>query len=324
MNLRMSEKPNVVVSKCLGFAACRYNGLTVSSDVVKKMDPFVNYIPICPEVEIGLGIPRDPIRIVIKCDEHHLVQTASGKDFSDKMNQFSNAFLASLDSVQAFILKGRSPSCGLKDVKVYSEKTNSSPLGKCAGFFGKKVLDTFPQLPVEDEGRLTNFRLREHFYTQLFTLFRFKQIRSSLAMNRLIEFHSQNKLLLMAAHQQLMRKMGKIAANLEKRKTSEVITGYEKHLQQAIKSPPRISSNINVLMHALGFFSKKLNSKEKAFFLESLEKYRNRKVSLGTVLMVLKSWIIRFNEPYLKKQTFFEPYPEELMEITDSGKGRDF
>ena len=321
--MRNLVKPVVVVSKCLGFAHCRFNGLTISSHTVDKLKPHVEFRTVCPEVEIGFGIPRDPVRVVKKADELKLLQPATGNDVTDKMTQFAESFLNSVEEADGFILKSRSPSCGIKDVKIYSsmEKRGSGLRG--SGFFGGSVVDKFPNSPIEDEGRLTNFRIREHFLTKLFTMTRFRAVKSSNSMKELVRFQTENKLLLMAYNQDKMRVLGRIVANPDKKPLAELIGDYEEHLARAFSKASRYTSNINVLMHGLGYFSKELSSNEKAFFLDSLERYRAGSVPLSVPLNIVRSFIVRFQEDYLAQQTFFEPYPEELMEITDSGKGRD-
>ncbi|MBD3291227.1 DUF1722 domain-containing protein [candidate division KSB1 bacterium] len=319
------KKPVVVVSKCLGFAHCRYNGLTISSDVVDKLKEHVDFRTVCPEVEIGLGVPRDPIRIVAVSEaDLRLKQPATERDVSDDMNRFADSFLNSVPEADGFILKNRSPSCGIGDVKVYPGTGKVTPQSRTKGFFGAKVWEKFPMLPIEDEGRLMNFKIRENFFTKLFTLSKFKDVSASGKMKNLVQFHSSNKLLLMANNQKELRILGRIVANPEKKKFDDVIRNYHEHLFQAFLRPARYPSNINVLMHAMGYFSKQLNSEEKAYFLDILEQYRIGKIPLSVPVSLIRSWIIRFKNDYLKQQTFFEPYPVALMEITDSGKGRNF
>jgi len=321
--MRDFEKPILVISKCLGFEHCRYNGLIISDDLVNSLKDHVEFRPVCAEVEIGLGVPRDPIRVVNVGGESRLTQPSTGSDLTEIMQNFAQTYLDSIVKVDGFILKSRSPSCGIKDVKVYSNKGDNMVLGKGSGFFGGEVLKRFPHLAVEDEGRLSNFRIREHFLTQIYTFASFRKIKAENTMKALVRFHSQNKLMLMAYNQTQMRELGRIVANSEKRAIAEAIGDYEAHLYQAFNSIPRYGSNINVLMHGLGYFSESLTHEEKAFFLDSLEKYRAKKVPLSVPLAILRSFIVRFKEDYLMQQTYFEPYPEQLMEITDSGKGRD-
>jgi len=176
---------------------------------------------------------------------------------------------------------------------------------------------------VEDEGRLKNFGIREHFLTRLFAISSFRKVKESRSMKEIVRFHSENKYLLMAYKQETMRVLGRIVANLDKKDIEELIRDYEKYLSEALSEEPKYTSNINVLMHGLGYFSEKISSSEKAFFLDSLDRYREGRIPLSVPLNVLRSFIIRFQENYLMQQTFFEPYPEELLEISDSGKGRN-
>ena len=149
--------PIVVVSKCLGFAECRYNGQVLNDPFIDQLRKFVSFITICPEMEIGLGVPRDPVRMVNLKTKRILFQPATGNDVTKDMIEFSKRFLDSLDDVDGFILKSRSPSCGLKDVKVYSGLDKGAATSKDSGFFGKDVLDRFGGFAIEDEGRLSNF-----------------------------------------------------------------------------------------------------------------------------------------------------------------------
>jgi len=179
--MKAFPKPNVIVSKCLGFEACRYNGQVIRDDFVRKLEKHVNYIPVCPEVEIGLGVPRFPVRIV-RSGPTRLIQPSTNRDLTGLMNEFSERFLAGLRDVNGFILKHRSPSCGVKDVRIYPSAEKSAPLGTGPGFFGGNVQERFPGLAIEDEGRLKSYTIREHFLTKLFTL-------TSLRDNRLLPQH---------------------------------------------------------------------------------------------------------------------------------------
>jgi len=316
-------RPTIVVSKCIEFAQCRYNGLMVSSDVVKALMPYVDFVPVCAEVEIGLGVPRDPIRIASSAGGLRLLQPSTGADVTDVMVRFASSFLDSLSVVDGFILKSRSPSCGIKDVKIFRGVEKEAAVGKGSGFFGAAVLARFPLFPVEDEGRLLNFRIREHFLASLYALARFREARRGLAMRDLVDYQARNKLLLMSYSQKEMRILGKIVANPEKKNAPAVFDEYEAHLRAAFAKPPKYTSNINVLMHALGYFKDGLMPPEKAHFLATVERYRAGKIPLSAGLAIVNSWLARFGSDYLKQQTFFGPYPEGLVEITDSGKGRD-
>ncbi len=316
-------KPIVVLSKCLEFEACRYNGQVIPDTFVKRIEPYVNFKPVCPEVEIGLGVPRDPIRVISQGKEMMLVHQATGRDISSKMLGFTGNYLKSLKDVDGFILKSRSPSCGIKDVKLFANSDDGAAIGKTKGFFAGKVFEHFPVLAIEDEGRLKNFKIRDHFLTKLYLLADFRNVKKEISINGLVSFHSRNKFLMMAYNQKEMRILGKIVANQKKAKYEETVAHYQEHLINVFMNTPRRTSYINVLMHSLGFFPERLTSKEKAYFLDLLEDFRNEKTPITAILVVLKAWIIKYEQKYLEQQTIFEPYPRELMEISDSGKGRD-
>ncbi|MHC4859468.1 MAG: YbgA family protein, partial [Planctomycetota bacterium] len=164
--------------------------------------------------------------------------------------------------------------------------------------------------------------IREHFLTRIFTTAALRKLVRRPSMRGLVELHSRSKLLLMALSQKELKALGEIVANHEKLPLSEILPTYERHLRAAFARMPRYTSSINVLMHALGYFKKGLSSREKAHFLDALEGYRAGRLPLSAANSVVRSWIERFDEPYLRQQTFFEPFPRDLVEITDSGKGR--
>jgi uncharacterized protein YbgA (DUF1722 family) len=252
-----------------------------------------------------------------------LIQPETQLDFTEKMQTFTTEYLNALGPIDGWILKSRSPSCGLNDVKIYAAAQNPIPIAKGSGFFGAEILKRYSPRSVTDEGRLSNFRLREHFFTQIFCLASFREVRTTAAIRNLIQFQAENKYLFMAYHQQELRKMGKIVANPERQPLQNVLRDYEPHLLNALERPPRTVANINVLMHTFGYFSEKLTAQEKAFFLDTLNQYRQEKVPLSVPLNIIQAWIVRFQTEYLQQQTFFKPYPEQLVQITDSGKGRD-
>jgi uncharacterized protein YbgA (DUF1722 family)/uncharacterized protein YbbK (DUF523 family) len=316
-------RPVVVVSKCLGFDHCRYNGEIVDDPFVRRLREFVEFRPVCPEMEIGLGVPRDPIRVVRIEDRMRLVQPSTGKDFSAPMEAFCEQSISGAVAVDGFLLKARSPSCGTRDVKVYNETGNLLSAAQRQGFFGRAAMRRFGDAAVEDEGRLRNFLIRERFLTMLYAIARFRALAAEPTMAGLTGFHARHKLLLMAYSEVVMRQLGKLGANEEHKPIAEVFRNYVSLLPRAFAGPPKYTAAINVLMHALGYFKEGLTADEKAFFLDSLQRYRTGKAPLSVPVGILRSWVVRFKEPYLAQQAFFQPYPEELVEIADSGKGGD-
>ncbi len=321
--MRNFTRPRVVVSKCIEFEPVRYNGQMMTSDLVRSLKPLVQFIPVCPETGVGLGVPREPVRIVKTGDALRLFQPATGLDLTDKIKRFSKEFLNELPEVDGFILKSGSPSSAMKDAKIYPSTEKVSFVGKGPGLFGSAVVDRFGHLAVEDERRLLNPRIKEHFLTKLYTLADFRAVKKSGTVNRLIDFQTCNKLLFTAYSQTELHAMGRIAAQPKDKSFQETIEEYQRHLWKALQHPPRRGANENVLTKAAGYFTSKLSKNEKAFFLTAVAKYRAGKFPLSTPLNVLKSWIIRFNDEYLMQQTFFEPYPEALIEIDATAQGEE-
>ncbi|MBE0636835.1 DUF1722 domain-containing protein [Candidatus Bipolaricaulota bacterium] len=315
-------KPRVLFSRCLGFDHCRYNGGIISEPMVEQLKPFVDGVTVCPEVAIGLGIPRDPIRLVGDLSAQRLVQPETGFDVTGAMEAFAGQFLSTLESPDGFILKFASPSCGPREVKLYVNEKRGAASVRTSGAFAAAAIKAFPYCPIEDEGRLKNFDIRQHFLTQLFALARFRNARAAGMMRDLVDFHSKHKLLLMAYNQTQMRELGRLVANPDKRPMPEILAEYKAGLVQALAKAPRRTSAINVLMHGFGYVSDDLKPAEKAFFLDSLEQYREHRIPLSVPTSIMQSWIVRFDVAYLADQVYFEPFPQQLVEVLDSGKGR--
>jgi uncharacterized protein YbgA (DUF1722 family) len=203
----------------------------------------------------------------------------------------------------------------MKGIKVYSGSTNSGAVSKVSGFFGGAAAKAFPHLAIEDEGRLRNFNIREHFLTKLYILAGFRKMENEASVSSLIEFHTVNKLLLAAYSQKELKILGNIVANRERLDFADQSSLYRKHLGLALNRPIRYTSRANVLIHSFGYFSAELSKDEKAQFLQSIEKYKNKKIPSSGPMSMLQSWIARFGEDFLSRQTFFEPFPEDLIEL---------
>lgn len=307
--------PIVVLSKCLEQEACRYNAQVIRDDFVRELEAHVRYLTICPEVEIGLGIPRDPIRLVRIGEATRLIQPSTDRDLTEAMRTFSDRFLGSLEAADGFILKNRSPSCGIKDVKIWAGAGNAPPTGTGAGVFAGAVLERFPGSVTEDEGRLRNPHIRDHFLTRLFTAAGFRELRAAPTHARLIEFHTRNKLLFMAYNQTGLRALGGIVANPDRKPVPALFDAYEEGITRVLARPARPRAWVNVAQHAFGYFSDSLSRREKTFFDSLLQRFRIERQPLSAVLSVLSGWIARFDQPWLEVQSLFEPYPHALMRL---------
>jgi len=325
--LSKEARPRVVISRCIEFDRVRWNAQVIRSDFVRALVNHVDYTTVCPEVEIGLGVPRDTLRLVKQGEELRLMQPVTGLDVTEKMRKFAGEFLDSVGEVDGFILKGRSPTSGLRGVKVYPALRDVAAIERGPGLFGSIVRDRFSHLALEEEGRLKNSRIREHFLRKLYTLARLREISDSEDVNDLIGFHTRSKLLLKAYNQKETRALGRIVANAGEKTLSDDMDEYREHLHRALRRPPRCTSYVNVLTSCMGYFGDGLSKKEKEFFMDTIRRYRDGRIPLIVPVDILKAWIVRFDEGYLKQQTFFEPYPEALLDvdsITEACGGRDY
>ena len=323
---RRFATPRVMISRCIEFEPVRYDGSIIPSKEVARLKSYIEFLPVCPEVEIGLGIPRETIRIVRTDREDHLIQPSTGRDVTKEMQTFCTEFLDGIPPVDGFILKNRSPTSGINGVRIYPSAKPSAPIAHGPGFFGGEVLKRYPDYPIEDEGRLRNHRILDHFLTRIYTLADYRLVEEKGTMEALVRFHMHNKLLLMAHSQQGYRELGRLVGSHTKKETAvDLIARYRRHLIPALARAPTYAQNINVMLHSEGRFKTSLNHEEKAVFLDALENYRAGTGTLAGPKNILKSWIARFGDEYMNEQTFFAPYPDPLMEYPpeETERGRD-
>lgn len=311
-----------MLSQCLELEPCRHDGEIVRFDLINALEPHVDYRPVCPEVEVGLGVPRDPMRLVASGDRNLLLQTSTGRDLTDEVEAFTRQFLGALKGVDGVILKSRSPSCGPSGVKVFDGMDSRNVVREAPGLFAAAVLDRYGDLAVEDEGRLRNHRIREHFLTRLFALARLREVRESGRVARLVSFHAMYKFVLLAYNKRALRDLGWTVANPGKAPFETVVAEYCDGFSGALARPPRETSVINVLQHIHDFFRKGLGSGEKEHFARQLERYREGQLPATAITTLLESWAVRSGAVYILDQALFAPFPEELASPADSGKGR--
>jgi len=319
-----TPKPILYVSSCLEHDHCRYDGQMIRSDAVASLKNLCEMHHACPEVGIGLGVPRRPVRIVLNDGERNLWQPATGQDHTEAMNKYIGSLLNGLGDVDGFILKSRSPTCAVGDSKVYPARDSVQALERDGGFLGKEVLANYPFSAVEDESRLINDAIRDHFLTCLYTTARFRRVREEGSASSLIRFHTVNKILLMAYSQSRLADMGNIVSHQKDLGISEAIFQYRVLLAKALSKGPRFTSAINAIMHCFGYVSKDLSGSEKEFFLDNVQMFREERTPFTTLRELIRSYIIRSDIGYLKDQTFFDPYPIELVRSCGPDRDRDY
>ncbi len=299
------EKPKVLISACLNGLSYRYNGTEANDELVNKIKPLFELVNVCPEVGIGLPIPRKPIRLHFENNRFRVIQEESNLDLTKKLEDFSQNFLKNLKDICGCILKAKSPSCGIANAKFYKDNKIA---GRTYGIFARTIKENLPYLPIIDEGRLRNKELFWEFLVKTFLLFRFYNSKSDI--KNLIEFHSKYKYILMGLSQKYLKLLGQILAKHTPKNFKETLNNYEYYLKEILKQSFRRPNLANALTHIFGHISKYLSKKEKENFLKIIEKYRKLKIDFPTATEMLKIYVLRFEDSYLQSQYFFEPFPE--------------
>ncbi len=319
------SKPNVLISRCIEYDACRYDGQMVHSDIVAHMKDEVDFVTYCPEMGIGLPVPREAIRLADIDGKRRLIKSLNGDDVSELMDHYSDDVIRKIKNkkqhkeLDGFILKSRSPTCGIKDVKIYKGPGKVQKIATNGiGVFAEKMMGAFGELVFEDEGRLTNFDIREHFLTRIFTHADFRAVRDTHSMKALIDFQSRHKYLFMSYNQSRQKVLGRLVANHEELSLDEVYKLYEVELNKLLATTPQKRRHVNMLQHIFGYFSDQLSKGEKGYFLENIEAYLHGHIPLSVVVSILHTWTLRFEEPYLMEQSVFYPFPKTLVQPMDS------
>ncbi|GAA0177021.1 DUF523 and DUF1722 domain-containing protein [Clostridium sediminicola] len=320
----MSDKPIILVSKCLGFSNCRYNGQGSKDDFIELLKDYIEYITVCPEVEIGLGIPRETIRLVEVKGEVKVIQSKNNYDFSEKMNSFNKSFLEKLESIRldGVILKSRSPSCGVKDVKVYADNTKGCSFKKGVGFFAREVIDKYEYYPIEDNGRLKDYKLRELFLTKLFVSFELKNVLENYSYDSLLKFHDKNTLLFTMYNKSRFQILDSLLHKLKEdpEDKEELVKEYLKNTYRVFNRAARKDNKFNVLSFLNDRYKERVKNEEYQFIENCINKYKMGHLPFSSPLGVLKELSIRFNDEYIINQSIFSPFPESLVNVRDSGK----
>ncbi len=310
----MTNGITVGISSCLLGNEVRYNGQhKLDHYLADLLGQFVQWIPVCPEMECGLHVPRESMHLQGNLSQPHMVTTNSGIDHTDRMKNWIAIALPELEKQDlcGFVFKTRSPSCGMRGIKVYKEK--GKPIGSRAGLFADAFIETFPLLPIEDEGRLNDAGLRENFIERLFIVHRWKTMqKSGMQYKDLIDFHARHKYTLMAHSPKYLKQLGVMVASGKKRKLDLLMQEYFAMLMEALTLKATISKNTNVLLHIMGYFKNQLSSDEKQELREVIDDYHQELVPLIVPVVLIQHYVRKYDQPYLKEQYYIYPHPKEL------------
>lgn len=300
----IENKPKIVVSSCLGFDSCRYDGSKSKSDIIESLLTFVDFVTVCPEKEIGLPTPRDSLRLIEGDSRIELYCTKQDKYYTKEMEDFTQSFISDNADADGYIFRGSSPSCGLSDVKVYG-KDGSLKKTKTSGIFAKGVLENYPACFVESEGRLRNFAIRDKFFIALFTYNSFKKTED------LTVFHKNNKYLLSSLSPGYYKTMGRLLGHPKE---------YEKLLVKVLSADVTTAKRMSTLMSLFSHFHNYLLDSQKSNMFDNLMLFCNKKLPYQSLITLLWDYVLRYEDEELHEQTIFCPYPKELISVTDSGK----
>jgi uncharacterized protein YbgA (DUF1722 family)/uncharacterized protein YbbK (DUF523 family) len=304
------------VSACLLGERVRYDGgHKRDAFLVETFGRFVEWVPVCPEVEMGLPVPRETLRLVRHTGgDLHLVMPKTGADYMARMRTYAARRLAALrrDDLCGYVLKKSSPSCGLERVKVYTERGLPSAPGR--GVFADALLGAFPHLPIEEEGRLSDPRLRENFVERVFAYRRLRSLFSGRwTLRDLVAFHTTHKLQLLAHAPRGYERLGRLVARGKGQPREALRTEYEAGFMDtlAVLATPR--RHTNVLQHIVGFFKDGLDRPSRHEVLELIDDYRRGLVPLVVPLTLMRHHVARLDIAYLRGQRYLDPHPKELM-----------
>jgi uncharacterized protein YbgA (DUF1722 family)/uncharacterized protein YbbK (DUF523 family) len=304
------------ISACLLGQNVRYDGgHRLDGYLRDALGRFVDWVPVCPETECGLGVPREPMRLVDDGGNLRLVTRQTGIDHTGRMLAWSKKRVPELAKLDlcGFVFKSKSPSSGMAGVKVYPPG-GGPPKKNGTGLFAAEIMRAFPLMPVEDDGRLNDAGLRENFIERVFVYARWKEaMHPRPTPAKWTDFHAGHKLLFMAHSPSAAARLGKIAASGSSAPFNERIREYLSLMMESLTLPATVKKNVNVLQHIMGYFKKQLAPDEKQELLEVIESYHKGLTPLVVPVTLLCHFVRKFDQPYLKRQLYLHPHPAELM-----------
>jgi uncharacterized protein YbgA (DUF1722 family)/uncharacterized protein YbbK (DUF523 family) len=303
------------ISACLLGEKVRFDGgHKRDSFLVDTFGRFVEWVPVCPEVELGLGTPREALRLVRRDDVIRMVNTKSGRDISDAMRAYARDRVEALgrERLAGYVLKKDSPSCGMERVKIYAESGMPERQGR--GLFAEALIARFPHLPVEEEGRLSDPRLRDNFVERVFAWVRLRTLfESRWAVGDLVRFHTAHKMTLLAHDPEAYAELGRLVARAKGADRKTLAARYTELFMGALAAIATTRKHTNVLMHMLGHFKARLDEDARGELLTSIEDYRKGLLPLVVPMTLLRHRVRRCGVEYLAGQVYLEPHPKELM-----------
>jgi uncharacterized protein YbgA (DUF1722 family)/uncharacterized protein YbbK (DUF523 family) len=308
-----AERPTLGISSCLLGQKVRYDG-TAKRDrwIVDQLGKHVDYRPVCPEVAIGLGTPRPPIRLVGTPEDTRVVGVEdAGVDVTSALEDFALNTAAQLGGISGYVFMSKSPSCGMERVKLYNANGHAEKKG--VGVYARVLMESLPNLPCEEEGRLNDPMLRENFVNRVFTYRRWQSVRrAGLTPKSLIDFHTRHKYMVMAHSQAAYQRMGRLLSHLKGVDLAQLADAYEAELMTALKRRAGRKRHVNALQHIQGYLKDRIDGSDRQELADSIEAYRREEVPLVVPMKLLRHYFRRNPDHYIDRQWYLDPYPESL------------
>jgi uncharacterized protein YbgA (DUF1722 family)/uncharacterized protein YbbK (DUF523 family) len=304
------------VSACLLGEEVRYDGgHQRDAYLTTTLARHFTWVPVCPELEAGMGVPREPIRLVGDPAAPRLLGVTSGADHTARMREFATRRAQELArrGLSGYVLKRGSPSCGMERVKLYRDE-RAAPARTGVGLFARALMESQPLLPVEEEGRLNDSRLRESFITRVFAHRRLTALREmDPRRGDAVAFHAAHKYLLLAHSPQSYARLGRLVAAVKAEPLTAWLERYAEAFMRALRSPATPRKHVNVLQHIAGFFKSRLGAAEKRELAGLIEDYARGLVPLIVPITLINHHVARLDVTYVRDQIYLHPHPRELM-----------
>jgi len=313
------SRPRIGISKCLEFDMCRYDGSRINNNFVRNMKEYVDFVPVCPEVGIGLGSPRKPIRLVTIDGEKNLYQPSSKKNLTEDMHAFGKNFAESNSKLDGFIFKRDSPTCGIIDVRLYHKLGDHVGYSKTSGMFSEDVLKNFPNIVKEDEKRLNNISIRENFLTRIFVLADLRESLESNSIEKVFEFYSKNMLLFLCHDEKLTAQLGLLFKTED---SFEIVSReFQNSIPKILSFIPKKNTIIDTFNYIFTHVKLKLSESEKSYYYSLIDGFENDLISQYEISTLLYSWALRYNLKSIIDQSMFNPFPKNLLlDLVESKK----
>lgn len=309
------EKIKIGISTCLLGKKVRYDGgHKFDRYITDTLGLYFEWVPVCPEVEYGLSVPRESMHLIGDPASPRIVTIRTGVDHTKGMKRWAGDKLRQLEkeNLCGFIFKSKSPSSGIGGIKIYT--SSGKPSKKGIGIFGGAFMRYFPLIPVIDDGRLHNPNLRENFIEQVFVYERWKKfLKKDTKIRDLIEFHTNLKFLILSHSPKHYSTLGKLVGQAKKYRPDILYSEYAKILMEGLCLLGTTKKNTNVLLHVAGYFKARLSSEDKRELLEVIEQYHKGYIPLIVPIVLINHYVRKFDEPYLKLQFYLNPHPVELL-----------